>query len=192
MKTLKTLFALFFLTLLFSSCSKSDDSNGEYVLIPKYDTVFNYSKQVAKQKAAISTYIKKKGIKVLKTFPVDSLFKDNEYFLDASGLYIHIDTLGGKRKVRDQETVLLWYKKNGPLPSEELASSNYSSTRPDQFTYLSLYSTTRNAWRAPLKWVGNGGKVDVIAPYTSGSEDDQKYVLAYTYHIEYIFTYLEH
>lgn len=190
MKTLKTLFALFSLTLLFCSCSKSDDSNGEYVLIPKYDTVFNYSKQLAKEKASISTYIKKKGIKVLKTFPVDSVFKDNEYFLDEMGLYIHIDSLGGQQKtLRNGKRIFVRYEKTGPLPSEQIASSNYTYTQPDEFQYMGQYTSTRYAFYAPLKWVGNGGKVSVIAPHGSGNKEDQKLVLAYAYEIEYIFAF---
>ena len=156
------------------------------------DDTETYAELLDAEKAAIKSYIKKYNIVVLSTFPKDSIFKENEYYLDAQGLYIHIDSLGSKRKVQTGETVLLWFEKRGPLPKyDSIAACNYTSPKPDEFVYMGSYTSTRYAWYRPLKWVGNGGKVKVIAPHAAGNTTDQSNVEAYAYELEYILTKLD-
>lgn len=155
------------------------------------DKTQTYAELLDAEKAAIRSYIKKNNIIVLSTFPADSIFGEKEYFLDAEGLYVHIDSLGGKRKVQTGETILLWFEKRGPLPEDSVTASNYSYTKPDEFVYMGSYTSTRYAWYRPLKWVGNGGKVKVIATHTAGNTTDQSNVQAYTYELEYILTKLD-
>lgn len=160
-------------------------------ILTSCDKTQTYAELLDAEKAAIRSYIKKYNIVVLSTFPKDSIFKENEYFLDDQGLYIHIDSLGGKRKVQTGETVLLWFKKRGPLPNESDTACNYTYTKPDEFVYMGSYTSTRYAWYRPLKWVGNGGKVKVIAPHSAGNTTDQSNVEAFTYDLEYILTKLD-
>lgn len=155
------------------------------------DDTETYAELLDAEKTAIKSYIKKNNIIVLSTFPKDSIFKDNEYFLDDEGLYIHIDSLGSKRKVQTGETVLLWFDKHGPMPTDTSVACNYTYPKPDEFVYMGSYTSTRYAWYRPLKWVGNGAKVKVIAPHTAGNTNDQSNVLAYTYELEYILTKLD-
>ncbi len=150
-----------------------------------------YAELLDAEKAAIRSYIKANNIVVLSTFPEDSIFGEKEYFLDEEGLYVHIDSLGSKRKVQTGETVLLWFEKRGPLPQDTVSACNYTYSKPDEFEYMGSYTSTRYAWYRPLKWVGNGGKVKVIAMHTAGNSTDQNNVVAYTYELEYILTKLD-
>lgn len=156
------------------------------------DDTQTYAELLDAEKAAIRSYIKENNIIVLSTFPTDSVFGEKEYFLDGEGLYIHIDSLGSKRKVQTGETVLLWFKKHGPLPDyDSIPACNYTYPKPDEFVYMGSYTSTRYAWYRPLKWVGNGGKVKVIAPHAAGNTTDQSNVQAFAYELEYILTKLD-
>ncbi len=158
--------------LCISSCNKSK----------------TYAELIKDEKKAIAKYITKHKINILTTFPKDSVFGPNDYYKDEKGLYIHIEDWGQSRKVREGEDVLVWFNKYGPLPEEELSSSNMKDVKPDEFTYQGNYTAARYAWTAPLKYVGNGGKVKVIAPHDTGNTNDQTNVEAYTYDIEYVLT----
>lgn len=152
------------------------------------DNSKTYAELVADERKSIENYIKTKGITVIKEFPKDSIFKENEYFLDEDGLYIHIDTLGGRRLVRTGEEVLLWYTKKGPLPKDTVYTSNVSNIYPDDFTYLGNYTNAALAIVRPLRYVGNYGRVKLIAPHRTGTTTDQNAVAPFAYEVEYILT----
>lgn len=149
------------------------------------DDTETYAELLDAEKAAIRSYIKKYNIVVLSTFPKDSVFGEKEYFLDAQGLYIHIDSIGGKHRWKNGETVLLRFEKYGPLPADSVVASNIPNEHPDQFVYMGSYTEARYAWYRPLKWVGYGGKVKVIAPHATGNTDDQSNVQAFVYELNY-------
>lgn len=149
-----------------------------------------YAELLDAEKSAIRSYIKKNNIIVLSTFPTDSIFGEKEYFLDGEGLYIHIDTLGDNHHWKFGEMVLLRYEKRGPLPADSIVFSNINYETPDEMTYtdsygLNIYGIAPYAWFRPLKWVGIGGKVKLIAPHAAGNTTDQSNVQAYVYDIEY-------
>lgn len=147
-----------------------------------------YAELVKDERKAIKKYIANNGIEVLNTFPADSVFGPNQYYLDEKGLYIHIEDFGERRLVREGEDVLIWFTKYGPLPDEDQNSTNMSDVKPDEFTYQGNYTAARYAWTRPLKYVGNGGKVKIIAPHTTGNTNDQTNVEAFAYDLEYVLT----
>lgn len=145
-----------------------------------------YAEMVDDERESIQDFIAKKDLVILKSFPKDGVFKEKEYYRDSSGLYIHVEKLGGERKVRYNEMVLMWFEKKGPLPSDTLVASNLAYQHPDEFVYQGASSNTRGAFLYPLKYVGNYGKVKLIVPHALGTSVDQSNVLPYYYEVEYI------
>ncbi len=72
------LFLVFLTSIIISSCSDRK----------------TYAQQLDDEKNLIAAYIKRNDIKVLSTFPKDSVWKTNDYVLTTSGLYIHMISYG--------------------------------------------------------------------------------------------------
>jgi hypothetical protein len=155
--------------IVFGACSKSD----------------TYADKVKKERKAIKRFINEQNIVVLKSYPANGEFKENEYFLDSeSGVYIHvIDSGNGNRAIADNRaevSVRFWDAMALPEKKDTVTndvggvqpitflygrSGTYTSQNTNSFSYAYLSPGIT----IPLKYVGENAEVKLIVPFASGS-----------------------
>lgn len=143
------------------------------------DKTKSYTDMLNAQEKAIETLIREKNIEVLKEYPSDSVFKENEFVLLDNGVYMNvIDSGNGTRAVLNKTTVLARFKGN-LMVTDTISFENFSSwSFPVEFKY-GIYTTVvdNNAFNAflseglgtPLQYVGDRSKVKLIVPFKVGS-----------------------
>jgi len=133
--------------------------------------------KIRKEKKATEAFISRNKFKVLKDYPKDGVFAENEYYRTVDGLYIHVvDSGNGKRAVPIIDEVLvrfdyfldiIAYVKNEStgmylaesvqLPKEFIFGNSASYNKdPDGLAC--------NGWAYPLNYVGEGAIVNLIVP----------------------------
>ena len=158
---------------VFSSCNKNK----------------TYAQNLNEEKKRIERFIDQNDINVLKEYPKDSVFQENEFFFDtSSGIYYNVIDPGNERKLKTGEEFYIRFKGLKYIESTDtLRYSNMSGEATllkygDPSTYLT------SAWVAPLKNVGDRAKVKMIVPFKVGMTGDiQAYKTAYYEEIDYRF-----
>lgn len=149
--------------LIFGSCSSG----------------MSYSDYVKREKKRINNFKAEHDIVVLPDYPSDGVFKDNEYYLDPSGVYIHVIDSGNGTRAENGAQVYFRFTGASTLPLAESDTVNLSSLSPLplQFsygvttTYTSLntsdvgYYYLSPSMATPLKYVGEGAVVSLIVPF---------------------------
>ena len=164
---------------VFSSCNKNK----------------SYAQHLNEEKKSIERFINRNDIKVLREYPKDSVFKENEFYFDtSSGIYYNVTDSGNGRRIKGGEEFyvrfsgLKYIYLSNASTNDTLIYSNTGSLQPEVLVYgnSSTYSTV--AWVAPLKNMGDRGKVKMIVPFKMGmSHDIQLYKTAYYEEVFYRF-----
>lgn len=170
-----------------SSCTKSD----------------SYAERVKKEKKAIEGFISDNKIVVLSLYPANSKFAANEFYKDASGVYIHVvDTGNGKRALAaDRAEVSVRFANGMTLPAadSDTITNDGSGQMPINFLYgvTSTYQSSSTGYynyyflspalTLPLKYVGEGATVKLIIPFSQGSysQMNETYVPMYIGKVKY-------
>jgi len=159
---------------VFSSCNKDK----------------TYAQNLNQEKKRIERFINENDIKVLREYPKDSVFKDNEFYFDtSSGIYYNVIDSGNGRRIKGGEEFYVRFKGLKYIDSKDtLIYSNISSLQPEVLVYGNSNTYLSVAWVAPLKNMGDRGKVKMIVPFKMGlSQDIQLYKTAYYEEINYRF-----
>lgn len=148
-----------------------------------------YSERLKDESKSIDKFISKNKLVILKDFPADGKFKENEFFRDvATGVYYNIIETGdtaGVYKLDYGQEVHIRFKGLSYFASDKDTTKydNMDPIRspfPETFTYRgpvnietrSLYSGTTPGWFVPLQKVGHNGRVKMIIPFTWGSQNE--------------------
>ncbi|MEG1543274.1 MAG: DUF4827 domain-containing protein [Tannerellaceae bacterium] len=159
------------------------------------DKTKSYTDMLKAEEKAIDRLIASENIEVLKDYPRDSVFKDNQYILLENGVYMNvIDSGNGKRATLYKTQVMTRFTANYFAESDSVVFSNYgpnsNGTNPVEFKYGLYQATTDGNYTSqlqmimesmvseglecPLQYVGDRAKVRLIVPFKKGSIDDQK------------------
>lgn len=156
-----------------SSCSKTE----------------TYADKLKKESKTINSFIDKHKIKVLRTYPANGVFQNNEFFLDPqSGVYFQVvDSGNGQRANSDKRTQIVMRFKDALRIG---TSDTTKYTNMDQngiFDYMDLtfglsstytnantsagsnYSFKSPGCVVPLAYVGDSAVVKMIIPFVTGS-----------------------
>jgi hypothetical protein len=130
------------------------------------------------EKKAIDRFISDNGFVVLKNYPADGVFKENEYFRTQDGLYIHVVDSGNGNRVKSREEVTVRFEfmsKIKPPKDTIMWNDTGNKTDPD-YPYSFIYDVYQSysgarvcyAWVYPLSYVGEHAVVDLIVPSSLG------------------------
>lgn len=144
---------------VFSSCNKSK----------------TYAQHLSDERKAIELFIEKNDIKVLREYPKDSVFKDNEFYFDTqNGIYYNVIDSGNGRRIMQGEEFYIRFKGLTYISSKDTSTySNINSMQPEVLVYGNSSSYSSAGWVAPLKNVGDRAKVKLIIPFNMGFPNDQ-------------------
>lgn len=174
----------------------------------------SYTDMLKDEKKAIERLIAQQGIEVLKDFPADSVFEENQFVLLENGVYLNIIDKGTDQRAVQYKTKVLyrcvvtypmdtayiWTTAYGLWSSGNEIKHNYgphsNGTEPYPFTYGDFASQASQdkmflvseGLQEPLKYVGDRAKVKLIVPFKRGTYNDQSKGQPIYYEIlEYIF-----
>ena len=133
--------------------------------------------KLRKEKKVINAYIDRNDIKVIKEYPADGVFGENEYFRTPDGLYINVVDSGNGRRVTPYvdevqvrfETVID-LKTHISDETDGIYDGSYFDF-PKEFIYGNSYSYSEDTdylacdgWAIPLGFVGERAVVNLIIP----------------------------
>ena len=141
------------------------------------------------ERKAIDRFITMNDLVILKEYPKDGVFKENEYFRTNDGLFLQVVDSGNGIRVQSRNDVSVrydYYQSVKSVASGDTikyhfpySSSGYQSVnQPYSFifgivqTYSSSYSPVCQAWVIPLAYVGEGAVLNLIIPSSLGSYRD--------------------
>jgi hypothetical protein len=140
--------------------------------------------KIRKEKRATEAFIDRQNFKVLKDYPKDGVFAENEYFRTPDGLYIHVvDSGNGRRAVPILDEVLVRFDYFLDIIAyvKDESTGKYlaeSVELPKEFIFgnTNSYSKDRdrlvcNGWAFPLNYVGEGAIVNLIVPSSMAGSD---------------------
>ena len=122
---------------------------------------------------AIERFISKNSFKILSEYPKDGTFKDNEFYRDATGLYIQVVDSGNGVRARVNQTVLGRF--NGRISFKNDTIRYISGYQPDEFIYGrgTFSNAACAAWEYALQYVGDESEVSLIIPSKLGTYSDK-------------------
>lgn len=173
-KLIIAIFISVFAIGVFSSCNKTK----------------SYAQQLNEEKKNIERFINQNDLIILREYPKDSVFKDNEFYFDtSSGIYYNVIDPGTKRRIKGGEEFYIRFKGLKYLFSKDtVVYSNTGALQPEELVYGNSSTYSSVAWVAPLKNMGDRGKVKMIVPFKMGfSQDIQLYKTAYYEEVFYRF-----
>jgi len=137
------------------------------------------------ERKAIERLIDDEGLEILKDFPKDSVFKENQFFKLSNEVYINIVDLGGENKAVSGTTEVLARFEMSYFMDDTTTISNYgpnsNGTYPMEFKYGYStatgygYSVISEGFQTGLSYVGHKGKVKLIVPFKRGASADMQY-----------------
>jgi hypothetical protein len=143
-----------------------------------YETV---QEKLRKEKKAIDAYIDRNNIKVIKEYPADGVFGENEYFRTVAGLYINVvDSGNGRRVTPYVDEVQVRFDAVIDLKTyiSDETSGMYDASHfdfPKEFIYgnTASYRSDKDyfacdGWAIPLTHVGERATVNLIIPSSLG------------------------
>ncbi len=158
---------------VFTSCNKSK----------------TYAQRLNEEKKVIERFIDNNDITVLREYPKDSVFSENEFYLDPSGVYYNVIDSGNGRRIKNGEEFYIRFKNLRYISENDTSTySNTHSLQPEVLVYGNSSTYSSSAWISPLKNVGDRAKVKMIVPFNMGlASDNQAYRTAYYEEIDYRF-----
>lgn len=174
-KILKVLTACYIICMItMISCSKS---------------VKSYEELKRDEKRIINRIIAEKNLEILKNFPSDGVFKDNQFVELKSGVYLNVVDSGTGNRAIPNSTLLLVrakgeiYASDSVIPFDTFANGEY----PMEFKYGSAYTVVNEhsgtgdmyymffgmALQQVLEYVGDSAVVKLIVPAYAEISDFQ-------------------
>lgn len=170
-----------------------------FILTTSCNNRKTYADRLKDERKAIDLFIAKNNIEVLREFPANGEFDDNDFYRDPnSGVYFNIIDYGDSAiKPQWREKIYIRFKGLHYFATgDTILYSNYQSTLPEELKYygpvnsttLSAYSNSTAGWAVPLSYVGHRGKVKLIVPFEMGSSyDKDQFTPTYYEQVEYRF-----
>ncbi|GBU08725.1 hypothetical protein AwDysgo_20560 [Bacteroidales bacterium] len=163
-KILFVVFSLAALLFVFPSCNNSDSPQ----------------QKMKKEKKAIEKFISQKGFEILKNYPADGVFKENQYTRTSTGLYVRVIDKGDSTKIRMNQKVNIRFREGLYfMEANSVSFTNDSATdNPIEITYgmpESYAYTYGDAWEIPLSFIGDKAKISMIVPSNLGNSSDKQY-----------------
>jgi hypothetical protein len=130
------------------------------------------------EKKAIERFIGNNDFVVLKNYPADGVFKENEYFRTQDGLYIHVVDSGNGNRVKSREEVTVRFEFMEQIKTNDTIMWNDTGNKTDpDYPYSFIYDIYQSysggrvcyGWVYPLSYVGEHAIVDLIVPSSLGS-----------------------
>ena len=151
-----------------------------FVTLYSCDNTKTPQEYLREEKKAVDRFISRNDIRVLREYPADGVFQENEYFRTPDGLYIHVVDSGNGKRVRPMiDNVMVRF--DHYLDVKKYVSGdttkytlNYTGF-PIEFRYGipgSYGSYACNGWAAPLTYVGEEAVVNLIIPSALGASSD--------------------
>ncbi len=160
----------------------------------------SYTDMLKDEKKAIERFIDANDLEILKDFPEDSVFKENQFVELENGVYLNIIDKGSEQRAVQYKTKMLYrckmrYFMNVDTTMIENYGPHSNGTSPFPFVYGDVsYGSDYNmsyvseGMQEPLKYVGDRAKVKLIVPFKRGTYYDQSSGNPVYYEIlEYIF-----
>lgn len=162
----------------------------------------SYTDMLKDEEKAIERLIDANGFEILRDFPADTVFKENQFVELENGVYLNIIDKGTDQRAVQYSTKMLYRcKMKYFLNVDTLMIENYgphsNGTSPISFTYGDYsmnspydpsYYYVSEGLQEPLKYVGDRAKVKLIVPFRRGAYYDQSNGNPVYYEIlEYIF-----
>ncbi|MCL3852124.1 MULTISPECIES: DUF4827 family protein [Parabacteroides] len=180
------------------------------LLVASCDKTKSYTERLKDERKAIDRLIDHEGFKILKNYPSDGVFKENEFVKLDNDVYLNvIDSGNGERAVLGKTKVFCRFEANGILDSDTayLMVDNLSpefNNRwgfPTEFIFGYNVSAAENRDYDPdlfvgeglatgLYHVGDGAIVRLIVPFkrmASGGYFQSKYIPVYFSKVRYTF-----
>lgn len=170
-KLISSIFTLLVLSLLIAACSGD-----------------SYGKRLDKEKKAIKNFIADNGIKVIREYPADHKFAENEYYLEGStGVYLRVVDPGDYKNALGKEEILdvtLWFDSVRLLVSSDTSvwgnrgnDIKFTYGMPGTYIESQTQGTVKYYYMSPAcvlpltekVGVGSGAIVDLIVPFVNGS-----------------------
>ncbi|WP_298653067.1 DUF4827 family protein [uncultured Proteiniphilum sp.] len=169
---------------------------GLLIIATSCNNTKSYADYLKDERKAIDLLIAKNNFSILRDFPADSVFGENEFYKDPNtGVYFNIIDLGDTIRPQWREKIYVRFKGLHYFKGDDtIRYSNYQSARPEELEYIGpVSSITRSGyanagWAVPLSYVGHRGKVKLIIPFEMGASYDQsQYEPTYYEQVEYRF-----
>ena len=144
------------------------------------------SEKRAKERAAIAKLIADSAYVVMETMPIDTIFKEKEFYHSSSGLYIHIENKGEGRKPQTGDKVIFGYylrTLEGVLVESAMNSEDrylYDYKMPEIKFNSAEVSRGLNEI---LGYLGKDGEAYAIVPSAIGEANAQSNIIPYIYEI---------
>ncbi|MDL2223081.1 DUF4827 domain-containing protein [Bacteroidales bacterium OttesenSCG-928-M11] len=162
-----------------------------FILLPACSKSKSAQEMLRDEQKAVDRFVDREGFKTTTKYPSNGVFKENEYYLTNSGLYINVvDSGNGKRAslYKTDVTVRFDYSYDiaGYVSGDESAkfSPDPYYQLPYEFSYGISSTYTHPAcvgWAEVLEHVGEGAIVNLIVPSKIGSSSDRTYYVARYY-----------
>lgn len=139
-----------------------------------------FGDRIREEEKNLEQYVADKGFIILKDFPKDGLFGDNEYVKLSNGVYLHISDKGDGQ-IPEVGTRIITIAKGEFLGEGETESFNgFESiigevSWPLAFVYdkenfFAEFCFLSEGYVSPLEYVGNNSVVSMIVPFGVGSK----------------------
>lgn len=166
----------------------------------------SYTEYLKAERKAIDRLIEREGIKVIKDYPSDGVFKENEFVKLENDVYMNvIDSGNGERATYGKTRVFCRFTAHGVLNGDSLLVDNLSSEYngvwgfPTEFIFGATTSSSEyvdyvpdffvgEGLNTPLYHVGNGATVRLIVPFKRmGTTFQSSYRPIYFSKVKYTF-----
>jgi len=133
------------------------------------------------EQKAIDRFINENNLVVLKNYPADGVFKENEYYRTTDGLFFHVVDSGNGTRAQLLNDITIRYdycQYVKDVASGDTSKYVFPSVMPYSFVYgiSQTYSSTAtpvcSGWVIPLSYVGENAVIDMIIPSAVGSYYD--------------------
>lgn len=139
-----------------------------------------YADKVKDEQVLIDRFIERQGFVVLKEYPKGGVFGDKEFVRLENGVYLHVIDPGNSEPPTVETSIsslakgqLFYYGKmeafNGYESDDERWEWPLVFSYPDSQAGHDDYSFLGEGYMSALKYVGDGGSVSMIVPFSVGS-----------------------
>lgn len=133
------------------------------------------------EREAIAKYIKDNNIDVIKEFPANGVFAENQYFLSSTGLYIHISETGTGGTPQAGDVILVrFYEFN--LKGDTTTHAVDVDDLTDAYSFKYANGESSQAFNEAASYLQHNAKAKLIVPSSIGfSASAQQTITPYRY-----------
>jgi hypothetical protein len=148
----------------------------------------SFADRLKDQERAIDRLISEEGLVILKDYPANGVFKDNEFVLLENGLYLNVvDSGNGNKPVLGSTSILcrfsvkwlLMWSGNDTATIDNIVNGTdpivykYGATSPTNYNDYSTFFST--VLFTPLEYVGDSSVVKLIIPFNKNDQSSAFY-----------------